>query len=256
MTDTAQIDYIGEPPAPFIRRFSAPAGAPWDQVRTVRLEALHGAPLPVAQLEIVLRRIEPWRPGAPAGFAAAYFRRDGLGDEQSFVMELDGRQVEFVARGDGARRQLARQRLIDLGLVGAAILMTFLAGSMALGRRIDLDSRLHEADVGAQRNLRAAREAQRRSADARSLDAAGSRQAQLSNALADIVWLSRARQPQAVVEEIDWAPDEMRVVARGSQSPIATVDRPISPSDESRPGGVRIWRVGPTLVAPPQRPTP
>jgi hypothetical protein len=250
-------DLDGEAPAsaaPFIRRFSTPAGAPWDQTRAARLEAVHGAPLPAALLEIVLRRVGRWRPGAPAVFAAAYFRRDGIGEEQRFIEAIDGLDIEFLARGDGARRRAERLRIVDLSLAIGAVVGLLLAGGLALARRSDLDSRLRQADMTTQRALQAGHEARRRQADARALDAAGGQGALLTSALDDLVWLSRARRPEAVVEQFDWTPGEMRVTARGPQSPIATADRPVSPSDETRPGGMRVWRIQPMAAAPAQWP--
>ena len=55
-------------PQVLVRVIVTPPGAPWEQARAAKLDAQHGAPLPISELIHQLRRLAPWAPGRPGRY--------------------------------------------------------------------------------------------------------------------------------------------------------------------------------------------
>jgi hypothetical protein len=240
-------DEASEPPAatprPFILTFTAPAGLPWDQQRLIRLEASHAAPLPADQIVLDLRRLDPWRLGRESRFAGAYFRRQDVRGEIRHTEEIDGREVQFVGQDAEAAARARWARLAPPAAGAIAVILFGALAALAVMDRAERDVALEDQARIVRRDLTVAEQTQRRLAEAQALDQAGARGARLSDALADLVWLSRARDPNAAVSAVGWRPEAMVVEAAGAAVPIATHDR--TATRVPAPGAGSRWRIAP-----------
>lgn len=228
-------------PAPFVLTIGVPAGLPWDQWRQARLEAEHSAPLPIDQLRYDLRRIGRWRPGQPGLFATAFFHNNQVAGELSHGQEVGGEFLKFTIRDDasGQRERFRKWGPLVCGALGGATIAASIL--LAASDREEANSALEAQRLEAQRVLAARERAQRRLAESRALGAIGVRGSRLSDALDDIGWLSRARDPAATIRAVEWTPSAMTITAAGPSNPIVARDRAVQPA--SAPGATSQWVV-------------
>ena len=105
------------PPSVFARSVATPPGWPWEQARGALLEARHGAPLPIDQMLVRLKRLTPWRPGQGARFAACYVRATEIEARFEARVDVEGQAVsvafeppEALARPEPSPRRRAPRR--------------------------------------------------------------------------------------------------------------------------------------------------
>jgi hypothetical protein len=229
---------------PFVRTFEIPPAAPWEQHQAADLEAMHGSPLPPGDAAVCIQRLEPWRPGRPGRFCAAYLRRSDVTGEHVVRAIAGGQPVVFVFRSPkhAVARRSQRVRDILLGLfAGVAIISAALKSGT-----------LHKANVAAAadaessgRRALAIRAATERQAQAmrvlEGLHAEGRTGAEL---MTDLAWVGRHRLADVRIEAIDWNGGEMTVHATGQEPPLSPADRSVQ-----RKGGAgaadSVWRVAP-----------
>src|SRR5688572_20809131 len=84
------------PPQVFVRTFSTPSGLPWEQARAARLDAEHGAPLPLRDLLHRVKRLSPWSPGAVGRYAVFYVRRRDYRGAFETTVDVDGQPVRVT----------------------------------------------------------------------------------------------------------------------------------------------------------------
>ena len=225
-------------PPRFLRTFSMPAAAPWDQMRAARLNALHNAPVPGPQVAICLRRLDPWRPNLPARFCAAYVRSADVVGKLILAEQVEGVLVEFVfssAAAEGARR---RRLLRDVGL-GAALVLT-LVGATLRGQAIRADenqqiSRAMRLDLQA---LRAQTSAARLRRNVRALIGTGVEHRSGGDLAADLTWLASVRRPHTPLKSLVWRDGQMLLTGSGSPP----VDGPVAKMGDANGGPWRVQR--------------
>jgi len=230
-------------PSVFSRLVVVPAGWPWDQTRAARLEASHGAPVPIVQLQLQLRRLAPWRSNEPARFAACYVRTEELTERLVETVEIEGRRVEVTFDPPEAAARRARLMLgVGLASALAAALLAMAVGG-ALSARFEAEERLSamETELAAKmRRLQALQAAERESrllASAQPGDDVGA-------ALRALAWAGSARAPDARIEAWRWDHGAAAVEARGEDPPF--METGAARRDE-RPlrRGVYLWVIEP-----------
>lgn len=252
-------DSAPEPPVSpkvLVRIVAAPPGLPWDQARVADLEARHGSPLPMSEVLYRLRRLETWRPGAPARFAAFYvIARDVVGRCES-VVDVEGRptRVSFLSRSEQAA---LTRRLAIVGLtIGLSVAIVLTAVGSALVRRTDTVASLNEVDLrlaGKARSLDALEKLRRQQ---QALDAAPGRGAPVGAVAADVAWAVSAKTPESHIDALHWQPGLMAFEVRGAAPPFsAAPDKLIERAPRPLRPGVWLWGVTERpLVAPTQGP--
>jgi hypothetical protein len=234
----------GDEPHVFVRTLAAPPGLPWDQARIADLEARQGAPLPLSEVMYQLKRLEAWRPGAPARFAAFYVLARQVDDRLEASAEVDGRPVEvtFVGRGEqGTRAAGVAMR----GVVIAAVCLLFAwSVGAAFGKRAELDAALSLADQTAASKAKAVAARTLVRTQALLLAQEPDRGARLQNVLSDLAWADAAKSADARVEAVHWERGLLAIEARGGSPPVqATPERPVKRAAKPIRPGVWLWGV-------------
>jgi hypothetical protein len=260
MTDTAGLRLVGEedgetvlePVAPpvFARSISAPAGPPWDQARAADLEARLSAPLPLSEVLYQLHRLEPWRLGRPARYAATYVRVREVREALEASVEVDGRRlhVRFVSTAEKSRR--AKR----FGIVAAALAVGVLAAGVAMTTALAMRSqtalRLDALEQTAALRLRQARNLDALDDQTRALNIAHVQGQSLKDYLSDLAWAAAARSPDAHIDSVHWERGLMAVQMRGDVAPFAQNDRTVIKASKPVRPGVWLWGVGPAGLPP------
>jgi hypothetical protein len=249
----ADVEPHGEPPAAaarpsvFARAVSTPPGWPWEQARGALLEARHGAPLPIDQMLVRLKRLTPWRPGHGARFAACYVRATEVETRFEARVDVEGQTVSVAFEPPEALARRARRSLIA-GVVAAGIAaLLFVSIAGALLARSEGETQLAAMERDAAAKLRRAEAAQRVRRESAALATAqpGDR---VAAPLADLAWAMAARTPDARIESWSWEHGASRVEARGETSPFADPQRGVSREAPVR-RGVWSWRIEPEGAA-------
>ena len=228
-------------PQVFVRAFSIPPGAPWEQNRAAQLEARHGAPLPISELLHRVSRLGSWAPGRPGRFAAFYIRAREFQVPFETIVEVDGSPIK-VAFGAAAEHLRRAQR------VGLVALLTILSAAivtgglfMALHARSAAASRLERAELAVAGKLRAGRALQQQRAQVRALSDIVGQSARISDVVADLSWATSAKAPDARIVAVHWDHGLLGVEARGAGSPFAGTSRKIERSSRPIRPGVWLW---------------
>lgn len=246
-----EIALSAEPPAPpriFARVTSTPPGWPWEQARGAMLEARHGAPLPIDQMHLRLKRLTPWRPNQPARFAAFYVRAAEVTARLESVVDVEGRPTPVTFEPPEALALRARRSLL-VGVTAAgvaALLFVSIAG--ALWARAEGEQHLAAMERDAAAKLRRAEtlQAARRDSAALTLVQPGD---PVAAPLSDLAWAMAARAPDARIEAWRWDHGVVEVEARGETPPLVDARRAMSRSGPVR-RGVWRWRVEPAEARP------
>ena len=228
------------PPAPhcFVRQIATPPGTPWDQARAADLEARAGAPLAVERLLLSRRRLEPWRLGLPGRFAVAYAREEDVGDG-AVLLEVDGRPIGFTFATPAKRALATRRALLRLVVAAAAAIAAVVVIGGLASSRMEQEARLARLEAAtAQRQAVLARR-RARDQEARALDAAGLHGRTLQDAIADLAWVARARDPSAAIDRVHWQPEALRITARGDKRPLTARDRELKAVSSA--DGATVW---------------
>ena len=245
-----------EPRQVFTRVIATRPGPPWDQSRQAALEARMGAPARLEDIVYRVRRLDPWRPGATARFAALYVRAEEARGGLTVSSDVDGRLV--TVKFTSPTEQVHRLRGLLIGGAAAAavvaILMT-LAGTVTARRErttqaletVERATTVRQQEAGALRRVKR---------EARALDAEGLRNRRIEDVLTDLAWASRSKSATAHIQALHWDHGFMAVEAEGAQPPFEAADRPLERAKAPVRPGVWLWGVGsldPWQNAPPRR---
>lgn len=243
--ETEAGDRPNEEPKVFVRQFSTPSAAPWDQNRAASMEARLGAPLPLTELVYQLQRLDGWRPGQPARFAAFYARTAAVGDLLEATVDVDGRPrlVRFVS----SRRQAnaARRGLLVAISVGVMAVVTVGSITMALSTRANLSDRVGALQPQLVSRLKMGRVLERHRREAQALESAGVKGRALSDYMDDLAWASAAKSPDARISVVHWDHGLLAVEARGDAAPFVAGSRQVTRVDKPIRPGLWLWGVSP-----------
>ena len=235
-------------PKVLTRTIQAPAGWPWEQARSAALEARHGAPLPIDQVYLQIRRLTPWRANHPASFAAFYVRAAEVTTRLETVVDVEGRSVTVLFEPPEAAAARARRSLAaGIAAAGVMALLSF-SGAGALLARAEGEEQLASMERDAAIKLRRAEtlQAARRDSATLTLVQPGDRPAA---PITDLAWAMAARAPDARIEAWRWDHGAVEVEARGDAPPFVDPRRVISRTGPVRPSVWR-WRVEPESGRP------
>jgi len=236
------------PPQVFSRVFSTPPGPPWRQARAAKLEAWHGAPIPIADLIHRVKRLNPWAAGAPGRYAAFYVRAREFSAPFETTVEVDGRQIT-VAFGAPAL-PLARAGAVGALLVAILASLTLLGAGFWLGlsARMEVSARLDIAEQTAAARSRSMTQLKRRADQARALRVVVGSNRPIGALFDDLRWVSVNKAPDARIDALHWDHGLLVVEARGESPPFLAPDRTLRRSDKPIRRGVWLWGVvnGPT----------
>ena len=227
----------------FVRMITARPGAPWDQSRQAALEARLGAPARSSEIVWRVRRLDAWRPGAEARFAAVYARSEDAKAGLTATPIVDGRRVSvsFAPAVQQARRLSG---LVLAGLASAAIVVCILAlGGQVIARRGQLTGALDTVEQASIARLRQAQDLSRLKRQARALDEERLNGRQIGDLLADLTWASMAKSPSAHIQALHWDHGYMAVESQGDAAPFGATDRPVQRSQAPVRPGVWLWGV-------------
>jgi hypothetical protein len=227
----------------FVRIIIARAGAPWDQSRQAALEARLGAPARAADIAWRVKRLDAWRPGALARFAAVYARSEDARAGLTATPLVDGRplSVSFAAPAEQARR-LSGVALAALACGAAAACLMALAGQV-MTRRTTLTNQLENVERTSSARLRQAEDLARMKRQATVLDQERLEGRRISDVLADLTWASLAKSPAAHIQALHWDHRFMAVEVQGDALPFTDSDRPVQRSKAQIRPGVWLWGV-------------
>jgi hypothetical protein len=240
-------------PAPkvFVRTLLAPPGLPWEQARTAELDARLSSPLPAGHAVYQLRRLEAWRPGSPARFAAFYVLARDVDGRLETQAQVDGRDVRVVFES----AEVSAERAKRLGMVGlAAGVIAFalvLVTGLALGRRAELEGKLATAEQQADAKLRSVSAKARLKTQAQALRNWQAKGLPMSEVMADLAWISSAKAGDVQVDGVHWDHDLLAIEAPGAQPPLVVFgDRSLQRSKKPIRPGVFLWAVQRQAIKP------
>ncbi|MDV6331308.1 hypothetical protein [Asticcacaulis sp. 201] len=226
---------------PFTRIVNAPPGWPWDQSRVASLEAQHTSPVSGADVSVIVRRLEAWRPGQPAKFVAIYIRDAQSSQGIKFEVDVQGRKLIVELPSPQQRAAVASQRLWTAGWLVALTLSVFAMGALALQRRGVEDARLSELEAQMARKARQAVGVTRAKADAVALSKLDIQGHTIDNALLDLKHLSLKRDPAVWLDAFYWKNGYWAVEARGKASPVTDATVPLERSSKPVRKDVWLW---------------
>lgn len=231
-------------PKVFVRTLMAPAGLPWEQSKTADLDARLGAPLPAGDVVYQLKRLEGWRPGFAARFAAFYVLARDVDGRLETHAQVDGKDVRVVFESaDEAARRAKRLGLIGLA-AGAVAFLIVLAVGLALSRRAELEAGLATAEQKAVVKLKGVSGKARLKAQAQALRAWPEKGAPVAEVLADIAWVSGAKSGAIEIEGAHWDRGYLAIEARSAKPPIVVFgDQTLERSAKPIRQGVWLWGV-------------
>ncbi|MDO8297670.1 MAG: hypothetical protein Q7T19_14665 [Caulobacter sp.] len=227
----------------FVRPIPTRAAMPWDQARAAALEARLNAPLPIGELAWQIRRLQPWRPGAPGRYVAIYARREDVRDGLTAAADVDGRAVPVQFPSPGKRREQVR-RLAVVG-TGAGLAAFLLVSSVisVLAVRVRAAAQLDALEQATAGRLEQTRAQKALQAQEQAITAAGLTGRRASRVLNDLAWAARSKAPDAGVEGFLWEGTLFAVEVRGEANPFPAADRRVERSASPVRPGVWLWGV-------------
>ncbi len=252
--DGAPVETPPEPkaqPKVFVRTLLAPPGMPWEQARTAELDARLSSPLPAGDAVYQLRRLEAWRPGSPARFAAFYVMARDVDGRLETQAQVDGRHVTVIFES----AEMAADRAKRLGAIGlAAGVIAFalvLVVSLALGRRAELEGKLASAEQQADAKVRGAAAKARLKAQDQALRHWIDKGEPMTEVMADLGWISSAKVGGARIDGVHWDHGILAVEAPGIQPPLVVFgDRKLRRSTKPIRPGVFLWAAERQTIKP------
>ena len=99
LNDNGDEEAGAEAPRIFVRVINTHPGSPWSQSQQATLEARLGAPGRLDDIAYRIRRLDRWRPGGPARFAAVYARAEDVRRGFVATRTVEGRPltVDFTS---------------------------------------------------------------------------------------------------------------------------------------------------------------
>lgn len=243
--DEAQADEASHPQV-FVRVFSVPPGAPWEQARAANLEARHGAPLPVSDLMLRIQRLEAWRPGAMGRYGAFYIRsREYRGVFETSV-EIEGRPHKVAFGRKAADGDRLRRLLVVGGMALATTITLTIGAGLALAARAERGTRLDALELQVEQRLRAAQVYQRQKDVAQELQGAIGPSVSLESVMQELAWVARSKAADGHILAVHWDKGLLAVEARGDVAPFSAADRLVERSEKPLTPGVWLWGVRPS----------
>lgn len=228
----------------FVRMINARPGPPWDQSRQATLDARLGAPAPLSEVVYRLRRIDPWRPGSSARFAAIYARTQDARAGLVVTPTIDGRRISVSFTPPAQHARQARSLLIALVASGAATALVVTAVGVATARRGEATSALESFERIAAARVKQSAELGRMKRQTVLLDAAGLSGRRLDDVLSDLAWASRSKAAGAHIQALHWDHGFMAVEVGGDVAPFEATDRTVERAKAQVRPGVWLWGVG------------
>lgn len=238
------------PPQVFTRVFSVPAGLPWVQVRAARLEARHGAPLPISELMHQLRRLGRWSPGEQARFVVFYLRAREFRVPFETSAEVDGQLVKVAFGVAGQRAAQVRRTAVLAAAAGSVVVLLALGLGLAFHARGEAEARLALADQRLAARVHAVRNLGKQADLARAVVKARGAARPVGDVLADFTWAAAAKAPEARIVAVHWDHGLLAVEARGETAPFGAVSRTVERSPKPIRSGVWLWGVRPDGAEP------
>ena len=239
-------DELQPPEAPrvFVRVINCHPGMPWSQSQQAELEARLGAPGKLDDITYRVRRLDPWRPGGAAKFAAVYARAEDA--RRGFVASraVEGRPLTVDFTSPLARAVRLRGAAVMAAVMAAVLAIGFAVIQQASTRRSDLTQTLQSVEQLAASRARQAATADQGRRDSSQLDSENMRKRRLTDVLADMDWAARSKAPAARLQALHWDHGFMAVEAGGDAPPFATQDRPVEKAKTAVRPGVWLWGVG------------
>jgi hypothetical protein len=231
-------DIAPEVAKPFTRVIATPAALPWDQVRAAELEARHTSPVSGAagaELTLVVKRLEPWKPRSAGRFVAVYLRGRVPGEGLSFHVDVQGRPVKVEVASKEAQAEALRRKVWLLG--GVAVLSVCLVAQvvMTVQRRAAIEDQLATLEPQVERAVKLHSTAALAKKDAQALqelDLHGRRAEDLLRAMGVV---AATRDPAARIEAFLWDSGDWALEVRGDAPPL----RPEGPNLQKAPKAVR-----------------
>lgn len=231
-------------PVVFARSLTVPAGWPWEQARAADLEARFGAPAPIKDLMLQVRRLAPWRPREAGRFAAFYVRAAEVEGRLETTVTVDGsaRRVRFEAPATRtvAVRQWALKTVAVAGLIG---ILAWAVGA-ALVARGAAEARLQALEQRVDVQLRRAEQARLLAAEDQALQTATAGD-DMRGPLRDLAWVMAARRPDARIDAWHWDHGLTALEVRGPDAPFAASDREVRRAPRPLRKNTWLWAVGP-----------
>ena len=231
---------------PFTRVMSAPASLPWTQMKAVTLEAAHTSPMPVDQVEIILKRLEPWTYGKSGRFIAIYLRRTDIVGGLSFDVDIDGKILHIDLPNRAQREAETAQRAWVMGLSLIIITGLLAMGALSLKRRMQEQARFDEVEQKLERALHLSKGYVAAKSDAASLqtiiDQDGGAKAQsFSEALKDLKYIANNRDPEAQIEAYYWNRGHWGLEVKGTSAPLKDGETQMKKAPKPVRSGVWLW---------------
>lgn len=237
----------------FVRTLLAPPGLPWEQARTAELDARLSSPLPAGDVVYQLRRLDAWRPGSPARFAAFYVLARDVDGRLETQAQVDGRDVRVVFESGAVTAERAK-RLGVVGLAAAVVAFAIvLVTGLAVARRTELDGKLTTIEQQADVKLRNASAKARLKSQSQALRAWPDKGAPVGDLMADLAWISSAKAAGAQVYGVHWDRGLLAVEAPEPAPLVVFGDRKVQRSSKPVRPGVFLWAVERQPIASPVR---
>jgi hypothetical protein len=235
----------------FVRTLLAPPGFPWEQARTAELDARLSSPLPAGDVVYQLRRLEAWRPGSPARFAAFYVMARDVDGRLETHAQVDGRDVRVVFESADVSASRAR-RLGAVALASGAIALAMvLVVGLALGRRVELEGKLSAAEQQADVKLRGASAMARLKAQDQALRTRRDAGVPIADVMADLGWISSAKVSDVQIEGAHWDHGLLAVESASVTPPLLVFgDRKLLRSTKPIRPGVYLWAIERRTIKP------
>ncbi len=226
---------------PFTRVLSVPPAWPWDQARAARLEAQHTSPVSGDSINILVRRLEPWRLNEPGRYVAVYLRAGEARAGQGFDIEVQGRRVHIDLPSPALRAAMIRERAWQAGAVIAIVLGMGCLGTLTFQRRDAFDDRLTADETRIHREAHLAKAVLQAGRDAQTLAGAGLDHQDLDQALADLKYVTLAKDPAVRVDAFYWNKGYWAVEGEGDAPPVRDANLNLQRSARPVRRGVWLW---------------
>jgi hypothetical protein len=224
----------------FVHVIAVPAAGPWDQIRAARMSAELGAPLPVGQSAVCVRRLGGWSPGRPGRFAIGYMRATDQPGERIRMVSVEGRSVRFVFLDPITQRARYRAWLVDAGLA-VGVVLCLVAGGWTWEQRRDqavdaLQLRARQANL----DLRDRRLTVLINHNLARMDSADLMGRSGAKVAADLAWLDATRDRSSPLTSIAWDDRALHLTTTAARAPMQGAELLAGTGL-----GGRQWRVAP-----------
>jgi len=239
---------VDRPFRPFTRVLATPPGWPWDQSRAAMLEARHTSPVSNDGVNIIVRRLKGWALGDGGEFVAIYLRAGDVFPAQGLDVDVRGRTIHIDLPSRAARAEQFKDQAIRIAAAAVMVVVVLGLVPLAFERRGAFENRLDEAEVRIEHEAREAHAVARAKQDAEALSELGATDG-LDKAVADLAYVSAAKDPAARIDAFYWNKGFWAIEARGGDVPIK--DNAVTLQKSAKPvrPGVWLWAAPDTANA-------